>query len=294
MFLNPRKVANLLSITFIESIVISSLYIFTSPKRVQSFPIDNNKNKLAQLQNKQISNVGKFQLVYDSNTKYKSLEKTFQESGLFSEVVNDLNNQNLNLPVDIPIIFGDCGESNAFYIPSKKSIIMCYELFGDIEKTLSSKYSSEQELRINSILAGIFVLYHEVGHALTDILQLAITGKEEDAVDEFASILLLRNNNSQADEIVDNASIFFRSTNSTYQGVHSFGPQRFYNIICLLYGRDPQKYADIPEKVGLGDRKSRCPGEYKQKLSSWQRLLAPHSVNDTGNPPVESGNVIIW
>lgn len=294
MFLNRDKTINISSSTLISSIVISLLCIFYLPNKSQSFPIKNNENKVAQLTNKQISNVGKFKLVYDSNTKYKSLEKVFQESGLFDKVVNDLNNQNLNLPVDLPIIFGDCGEANAYYDPSQKRIIMCYELFGVIENTLSTQYSSPQELRINSILTGIFVLYHELGHGLTDILQLAITGKEEDAVDEFASILLLRNNNPKADKIVLNASIFFNSTDSTYQGVHSFGPQRFYNIVCLLYGRDPQKYADIPEIVGLGNRTNRCPGEYKQKLSSWQRLLAPHSIYDTANPQVESGNVIKW
>jgi Putative metallopeptidase len=294
MLLNLDKIVNILSATFVQSVVISSLHIFYSPKKAQSFPIDNNKNKPAQLQNKQTSNVGKFKLVYDSNTKYKSLEKVFQESGLFNKVVNDLNNQNLNLPVDVPIIFGDCGEPNAFYSPPKKEIKMCYELFTEIVKTLSPVYSSEEDVVTNSIFTGIFVLYHEVGHGLSDILQLAITGREEDAVDEFASILLLRNNNSEADKIVLNASIFFNSTSSSSQGVHSFGEQRFYNIVCLLYGRDPQKYANIPEKVNLGDRTSRCPDEYKQKLSSWQRLLAPHSINDTGNPPVESGNVIKW
>lgn len=295
MLFNSRKKHSLLSISLIKTLIISSLYILNSPKSIQSFPT-NNKAKLAQIENKQASNVGKFKLVYDSNTssRHKPLEQFFQQSGLFSKVVNNLNNQNLNLPVDVPIIFTDCGGANAFYIPSKKTIEMCYELFEDIAKTLSPKYSSEREIAINSILAGIFVLYHEVGHGLADIFQLAITGREEDAVDEFASILLLRSNNAEADEIVENASIYFNSTKSTYQGVHSFGPQRFYNIICLLYGKNPQQHADLPEKVGLGERTDRCPGEYKQKLSSWQRLLAPHSLHDTDNPPVESGNVIKW
>lgn len=294
MLLKRQKIANILSIACLQSVIISSLYISHTAEKAQSFPLDHNKYKLSQPQNKQASNVGKFKLIYDSNTRYKNLEQIFQESGLFSDVVNDLNNQKLNLPVDVPIIFSDCGQANAFYSPQKKIIVMCYELFEEIEKTLSPKYSSLSEVRVNSILTGIFVLYHELGHGLTDIFQLAITGREEDAVDEFASILLLRNNNPRADEIVENASIFFSSTQSTYQGVHSFGQQRFYNIICLLYGSNPQQHADIPQKVNLGSRANLCPNEYKQKLSSWQRLLAPHSIYDTGNPEVESGNIIKW
>ncbi len=276
------KKLNIFSAICLQITLNIGVALFTS-RKVESLATNNllQENNLVDPQQVSMSNIGKFKLIYDSNTKYQDLQYIFQKTGLFSLVVKDLNQLNLNLPVDIPIIFRDCGQANAWFNPSNHNIVMCYELFGDIFNSLSSVYSTDEELITNSITTLTFILYHEVGHALTDTLDLAVTGKEEDAVDDFAAILLLQENNDQLDAIVYNASLYFKShSDSTYWDEHSFGKQRFVNIVCLLYGRDPQKYAAIPHKFNLGTRIKRCPGEYQQKLSSWQRLLAPHSIYD--------------
>ena len=265
--------------------VANIFYLSVTASTVQSLPVESTKQKSKEIQNKQSPKVGKFQLVYDSNTQYKDYEQYFQQTKVFEKVVNDLNNHNLNLPVDIPIIFGDCGSENAFYSPSEQIIGMCYELFDSITELFASPSATEADIINNTMLTWIFILYHEAGHALTDILDLAVTGKEEDAVDDFASILLLNSDNPNADKIILNSSVFFLDTeDGPYWDEHSFGKQRYYNIVCLLYGKDPQKYAYIPAQVGLGGRTDRCPNEYKQKSSSWSRLLAPHSVYDTTAP----------
>lgn len=268
----------------ISAIAATGLSLPILSPAARSSPIVPEKEITSVKQNKAGSGVGEFKLVYSPNTQHRALQKLFQTSGIFAKTVEDLNNQNLNLPVDIPIIFEDCGMANAYYSPAERSVTMCYEMFDSIAAGLAELYPAEEVL-INATFTQVFVLYHEVGHALTDILQLAVTGREEDAVDDFASILLLRNNNSTDDDIVLNASLYFSSRpDGPYWGEHSFGQQRFYNVICLLYGRNPEQYGDIPEKVGLSDRAPRCPSEYQQKLSSWERLLAPHSIHDASSP----------
>ncbi|ELS01233.1 hypothetical protein Xen7305DRAFT_00009360 [Xenococcus sp. PCC 7305] len=249
---------------------------------LQSLSLNDRNHDTGEIYNQQLAsaNVGKFQLIYEPNTQHNSTKQLLQNSGLFERVVNNLNSQNLNLPVDIPVVFSDCGRANAFYIPLKKEIVMCYELFPRVAQTLTETYSTQEEVELNSMLVLVFVLYHEAGHALTDVLQLAVTGKEEDAVDDFASILLLNENDSIADRIILNSSIFFFANSADiYWDEHSFGKQRFYNMICLLYGKSPDKYASL--KSDLEGRADRCHNEYQQKLSSWQRLLAPHSLNDS-------------
>lgn len=251
---------------------------FSYRSKVNSLPRQNKQNKVD-------SSVGKFKLFYKPSNEHLILQQLFEKSGIFAKTVNDLNNQNLNLPVDIPITFQECGVANAFYSPSDRAVTMCYELFDTIAAGLRDTYTSEEDVLINAAYTLIFVLYHEVGHALTDILELAVTGKEEDAVDDFASILLLKNDDASDDDIVLNASLYFSSRpDGPYWGEHSFGQQRFYNLVCLLYGKDPDLYADIPEKAGLNDRTQRCASEYQQKLSSWERLLAPHSIYDVSSP----------
>lgn len=52
------------------------------------------------------------------------------------------------------------------------------------------EYDGSDEEKIDLILnLTEFVLYHEVGHALIDMLDIPVLGKEEDAVDGFAAVL---------------------------------------------------------------------------------------------------------
>jgi hypothetical protein len=58
---------------------------------------------------------------------------------------------------------------------------------------------------------------------------------------------------------------------------HAFDAQRFYNIMCLIYGSNPQKYASF---IGSGqlpiERAGRCPEEYSKISRAWNRLLQPY------------------
>jgi hypothetical protein len=274
--------------------IIASILLSTMSMEAKSFSVNSLKSETKEVQNKQWQNVGKFQLVYDTSTRYQQLQQIFQESKIFEAEVTQLNQKQLNLPVNIPIVLTDCDEENAFYDPQTQQVLMCYELFAKMIVDLSQEGLSTEEAITRSLLTGVFILYHEVGHALVDVLQLPITGKEEDTVDDFAATLLLNNNNNETDAIVLYASFYFSSSpDSPYWGEHSFGQQRFYNLVCLLYGKNPEQYVEIAQRVGLGEsRARRCPSEYQQKVSSWQRLLAPHSINDTDTPASNSGRPI--
>ncbi len=57
---------------------------------------------------------------------------------------------------------------------------------------------------------------------------------------------------------------------------HSMGEQRFYSIICSLYGDSPEKYASVvTEGLLPKDRAARCGPEWRKIERSWTRLLAP-------------------
>ena len=291
MFFSDRQKPNRFFTLIIQTLIIITGLSITAPE-VESFPLENLKQEIKDLRNKQLPNIGKFKLVYDTSTQYKPLQQIFRETRIFESVVVKLNQKNLNLPVNIPIIFTDCDEPNAFYSPKDKQVLMCYEIFEYMsQEFVKGGFSSEEALE-RSIFSGIFILHHEVGHALVDVLQLAITGKEEDSVDDFAAIMSIdSSNNNATEEIVLSASLFFSSLPDSYHwDEHSFGQQRFYNLVCLLLGKNPQKYINLAQKAGLGEsRARRCPGEYQQKVSSWQRLLAPHSINDLGTPATNTG-----
>jgi hypothetical protein len=61
---------------------------------------------------------------------------------------------------------------------------------------------------------------------------------------------------------------------------HAFDGQRYYNILCLVYGSDPRAYEALATSGALPeDRARRCPGEFKDISAAWQKLLSPHLAN---------------
>jgi hypothetical protein len=124
---------------------------------------------------------------------------------------------------------------------------------------------------------------HELGHGLIDVLELPVTGREEDAVDQLATILLL-NQGATGDSLAFGAVGWFASRAGSSQlddlamaDDHGLDQQRVYNIICWIYGRDPARYPEVLAEEWLPrHRAAGCRDEYRRLRSSWARLLAPH------------------
>lgn len=229
-----------------------------------------------------------FHLEYESpkNPDYRELESALQESAVFEAVLEDLNSF-LVLPHSIPVVFSECGEANAFYSPEHGTITLCYELMEDFARVFAESGSKPEEAAQQLIEATAFIFYHEMGHALVHQLELPITGKEEDAVDDLATVILIN-----ADDDKDGEKMAFSAAEAfylwgeevgdapgeeAYADEHSLDKQRFYNILCTVYGSDEEAFSDIVGEDGLPEaRAARCADEYNQKSTSWSRLLGSH------------------
>lgn len=139
-----------------------------------------------------------------------------------------------------------------------------------------------------------YTMYHEIGHLLVGELGIPVLGKEEDAADALAVILLL---NDQDDEIeafntlIDSADgWYFNAVKSTGSGVedfsyydeHSLDIQRAYAMVCLMVGKDPQEFRETAEIYEFDQqRQDDCAYTYDQAHTSWDALLEPHTLTDT-------------
>ena len=230
----------------------------------------------------QLNRRGKFEVFYNRSPEkfHQALQQGLQTSGLFEILVAALNNSGLVMRTDIPINFQDCGEANAFYDPSpeNRQIVMCYELIVQMTEDFAKlNKSSLEDALSDAIYASIFVFYHELGHALIDVLQLPVVGKEEDAVDQFSAIILL---NSEAEDlaeqtILNSAAWFGMKPKIPAWDEHAPNDVRFYYLVCLVYGSDSKKYQALT-KILPSDRANRCSREYEKIANSWTKLLLPH------------------
>jgi hypothetical protein len=225
---------------------------------------------------------GDFLIRWDnpSDDYHRQIRDALQGTGYF-EVLADALNDVFILPNDIPITHTECRAVNAFYNPNYRSISMCYEMYDHI---LNTFYNAGWEVDNNTINAyafnsWIFILFHEMGHALVHNYGLPITGREEDAVDDFSTILLVENG---LIDVAVSAALFWRLIeNGAHSQMdladeHSLNGQRLYNILCIVYGGDPSSQVQILESFPeMEQRAQRCAYEYQQKSNSWQRLLGP-------------------
>jgi hypothetical protein len=199
------------------------------------------------------------------------IENAAKDSRLVEEIASGLN-QAFSLPRDVAIGMGECGEPNAFYSASDKQLIICYELFAFLLKVFQSDTDK---------VAGAltFIIFHELGHAVIDIYQLPAVGREEDAADQLAALVLISGGADEAESVIAAAEFFDKisSNELDFADEHSLNQQRVYNILCWLYGSNPKKYSTIVTSGILPQsRAERCPDEYNQVERSWNKLLEPY------------------
>lgn len=212
---------------------------------------------------------------------HTEISQIIQESQFYDELVDWLN-ETYALPEDILISFEECGESNAFYDPSEIKISMCYELIHQYATIFGEEANSDEEYADEIIYAGYFTFLHELGHALIDQYELPVVGREEDAVDSLAAVLLVDWEEEDAaiagiDQFSVDAEEEEELEEIPYWDEHSLSLQRYYNIACLLYGSDPEEYEDwVGEDDLPEDRAEMCEEEYEQAATSWEALLAPY------------------
>ncbi len=213
--------------------------------------------------------------------KYLEIDKQVRTEMLLSKAADKLNRA-LILPNDIYLRTKDCKENNAFYDSRDRSITMCYELMEDFFQTFRSAGQTEQAAYAKMFDAVRFVFLHEIGHALMDSYKLPVAGSEEDAADRCAAFINITELGDEGVKNVMAAAEAFAieskrgGTKRNLADEHLLQEQRFYNSLCMIYGSDQTKYANIVSDGFLPkERAARCPVEFQRTVDAWASLLGP-------------------
>jgi len=158
---------------------------------------------------------------------------------------------------------------------------------------------------LTSNLLAIF--YHELGHALVDVMKLPIFGQEEDAADVLSVFMIdaLWDGDTAIQMAYHTADGFLGEAKHrsggepAYWDVHGPDLQRYYTFVCLFYGADPEARQQVADDLDLPEPRQRtCKNEYEQARESWGavigklksaggthrsiRILADHRVDEFG------------
>jgi hypothetical protein len=234
-----------------------------------------------------LSDLGDFKLIYDTTpgSQYEVLNTVIKDSRIFEDMIVFLNTA-LILQKDFPITFKQCGFVNAYYTLDTKEIVICDELLESFADNFAYYVNTKEELNNAIIGATYFIIFHELGHGLIDIYDLTYSGKEEDVADQLASIVLISVGEDGAKSAITGANFFYITSSQIGEGYpfwdeHSLNQQRYYNILCWVYGSDQQKYGYFVGTYGLPeDRAVRCQREYEKMSEFWDVAIEPFVQED--------------
>jgi len=222
----------------------------------------------------------------DLKLSYQPRKTTTHEVGsnpqALEQIIANLN-ERIALPWDIVISFEDCEQPDAFYDSDSRKLTLCYQLIDEYYDLFGRKIKDKTKLddAVRGAVASTF--FHELGHGLVDAWKVPITGKEEDAVDQLSTLILIKHTKNGEQMALDGAISFKlyadleKGQKKIYWDEHSLDEQRFYDTICLIYGSDPEKYAYLVKDNTLPEERAELFREdYPKIATSWHQLLSAY------------------
>jgi len=231
-------------------------------------------------------------VIYDKpiNEYDTTIEKELRDSGVAEDVAGFINEK---YQLSTPLIFKFGSHDGPLYDPAENEILIPYDFVHEVRSRFKKDNYSETGVSIidATMDAIMHTLFHEFAHALIYNYQLPVIGKEEDAADGLASILLIEFFENGAEIAISAADLFELEDQSIdvlreedFWGEHSLDIQRFYSTLCYVYGSDALKYAMLKKDAGLSEEKAEiCIEDYERLLKIWLNLLTPYLKKKNGH-----------
>ena len=199
------------------------------------------------------------------------------------------------LPEDLYIKAVGCdGVPNAYFFREKNdqaTIRICYEYLKEVKDKLP-KEATKDGIEPQDALQGqlLFALMHEFGHAAFDLFQVPVFGRQEDAADQFATYIMLQFGGEKAHRLIKGAAYSYNGfikdlkdkpqvtvPLGAFSSDHGAPEQRFYNLVCIAYGWDPQIFSMVIEKGYLPEHRGKvCKYEYSNLRFAFRKMITPH------------------
>jgi hypothetical protein len=213
---------------------------------------------------------------------------TLVKANKFPLIAGNLS-EAFELPEDLAVRGVNGFGGGPFFDPKTNTITFQYGWANLVYNTFKQVHPDWTDSQIGTALGAVdsFILEHEFGHALIDIYDLPVLGKEEDAADDLATLLLLRAEGGG--EFVFDAAQFWAALSNRqadpaitdYADVHSLDLQRSYAMLCLLAGSSKQNFQQVAQlQLVPESRLPSCPAEYKDKAKAYDQVLDEHIEGD--------------
>lgn len=161
--------------------------------------------------------------------------------------------------------------------------------------------AKDQQAALDFVMGNFeFVLLHEIAHLIIAEKQIPIIGPVENAADYIATTILVRGENFDVDDpealrrfahsAADAFSSSWQKSSERKRAVpywdnHSLDIQRYYTVLCLLYGSAPNEQNNILMSEALPEQRAAgCPVEYEMALRGVKWMIATYGKGKDDPP----------
>ena len=198
------------------------------------------------------------------------------------------------LPVDLIIKTVECdGVANAWYQREGKQPTgsVCYEYLQEIWKRMPKEMMEAGVTQTDAICGQLFfAVAHELGHAMFDIFDVPVFGRQEDAADQFAAFIMLQFGGEQSRRLIKGAAYAYYDyvknfkekpkvtlPLAAFSSDHGTPEERYFSLLCTAYGYDDKLFAAVVEKEYLPQsRAKKCKFEYDDLKFAFHQVFSPH------------------
>lgn len=263
----------------------------------------------------QAAGTGRLSVLYQDprEPRYRPWKEALERRRFLLDAARDLNGF-LIFPKNVSLVFAQCGRSGADYEPERSRLTLCYELIDKAAAAFAARagYASDEPDKAVTALvdaagrpkgtagsalttrgdapetawrkalygALVFAAYHGLGHALLDVYSLPRPGREEDAADQLAALLLVDHAGPDAAAYALDAALLFgrldrrQLTSVDFLQDHYLSPARLSDFVCEVYGRDPERWKDLPALGGLAAEQAKdCRRRFLEDANHWNTAL---------------------
>ena len=217
--------------------------------------------------------------------KHQPIHDALRERGIL-EVLRTLLSP-FRLPRQLTLEVKGCdGKVDAYY--EDDTATLCYE-YVELIQQHAPKVGTPGGLMPADAMVGAIIdtFLHEVGHAVIDMLEIPVLGREEDAADFFSAYILVQFAPDDAHRLIQGVGFMMASeakaalakpqTLKTFAGEHGLPAQRYYNLLCIAYGSNPKTFGNSVLHGRLPkERADGCAEEYKMLQRAFQKLILPY------------------
>jgi hypothetical protein len=224
-------------------------------------------------------------LAAPKEAKHLPIRQTMQERRILEHLRVLLSPLRLPRPLTLEVKGCD-GSVDAYYW--KGTATLCYEYIELIQEHAPKVGTPGGVTRADAIVGAVVdTILHEVGHAIIDMLEIPVFGREEDAADFFSIYVLTQFLPADAPRLLQGVGFMMASeakealekphNAKSYAGPHGMEAQRYYNVLCIAYGSDPVTYGDAVQRGGLPSwRAEDCADEFALLKRAFEKLIMPH------------------